>query len=337
MSFYITKKAIILPALIFSVIPFYTAKKILLSNTTLRTANASHQTASIDTISYNNRMKHLANGDKTGRWPPADVIPLEGALLPFNRIVAYYGNFYSTQMGILGQYPIDKVLAKLNSEVQLWRNADSLTPVIPAIHYIAVTAQGRAGKDGTYRLRMPSIEIDKAIAAAKQVNGIVFLDVQVGLGKLQSELPALKKYLVLPQVHLGIDAEYAMKNGRPPGTCLGTFDATDINFASGYLAQLVNENNLPPKILVVHRFVNSMLTNYKNINRCSQVQIVINMDGWGPSQKKKDSYYQAVFKEPVQFTGFKLFYKNDAQKGSKLMSPAEILKLVPQPIYIQYQ
>jgi hypothetical protein len=38
-------------------------------------------------------------------------------------------------------------------------------------------------------------------------------------------------------------------------------------------------------------------------------------------------------KEPVQFTGFKLFYKNDRP----MMTPDEVLSLSPQPVYIQYQ
>jgi len=35
----------------------------------------------------------------------------------------------------------------------------------------------------------------------------------------------------------------------------------------------------------------------------------------------------------VQFTGFKLFYKND----KPMMAPAEVLSLSPVPVYIQYQ
>jgi hypothetical protein len=42
--------------------------------------------------------------------------------------------------------------------------------------------------------------------------------------------------------------------------------------------------------------------------------------------------------EPVQFTGFKLFYHNDAKKaGSRMMTPEEVLTLYPRPLYIQYQ
>lgn len=271
------------------------------------------------------------------RWPPKAVYPKEGAILPYKRIVAYYGNFYSSQMGILGQYPPEQMLRKLNTEIRNWEKADTLTPVVPAIHYIAVTAQRNAGIGGKYRLRMPFHQIDKALDLAKQVNGIIFLDIQVGSSTLQQEIPVLEKYLKMPQVHLAIDPEYSMKSGLRPGTAIGTFDATDINYASAWLAALVNENSLPPKILVVHRFTNGMITKYKKILTRAEVQLVMNMDGFGFPAKKKNTYYHFIYKEPVQFAGFKLFYKNDTWDGKPLMTPAEILNLMPQPIYIQYQ
>jgi hypothetical protein len=39
----------------------------------------------------------------------------------------------------------------------------------------------------------------------------------------------------------------------------------------------------------------------------------------------------------VQYTGFKLFYKNDTKKGHALMKPEDVLKVFPKPLYIQYQ
>src|SRR5688500_8350026 len=62
-----------------------------------------------DTILYSKKMQELANGDKSGRWPVKASYPARGALLPFNRIVAYYGNFYSTGMGVLGEYSPGKM------------------------------------------------------------------------------------------------------------------------------------------------------------------------------------------------------------------------------------
>ena len=282
---------------------------------------------------------------KTHLWPVKTVYPNAGAILPFSRIIAYYGNLYSTKMGVLGEYPEALMLEKLNTEVKKWEEADPATPVIPALHYIAVVAQSSAGVDGKYRFRMPDSEIDKVLIMATKIparpaggNAIVFLDIQVGFSNVKTEVLLLEKYLKLPNVHLALDPEFSMKTNIKPGKTVGTLDATDINFVSNYLANLVQENNLTPKILIVHRYTQKMVTNYKQIKTLPEVQIIMNMDGWGEEAKKINTYQQFVYKEPVQFTGFKLFYKNDIlTKGTTLMTPNSLLKLSPQPIYIQYQ
>jgi hypothetical protein len=259
-------------------------------------------------------------------------------LLPSNRIVAYYGNFYSHKMGVLGQYPPDQMLKMLQDEAARWQAADPQTKVIPAIDYIAVVAQADAGKDGKYRARMPDSEIQKALALAKQVNGIVILDVQVGLSNLQAELPPLEPYLKLPNVMLAVDPEFSMKSGDKPGKSIGTFDAVDINYAANFLAKIVRDNHLPPKILVVHRFTQHMVTNAKSIKPLPEVQIVMNMDGWGSQEKKLGTYHAFVAPEAVQFTGFKLFYINDLKPPSTgLFKPAQLLELQPKPMFIMYQ
>ncbi len=275
---------------------------------------------------------------KVPLWPIKTVYPNAGAILPFNRIVSYYGNFYSKQMGILGEFDKDTVLTKMRGEIKKWEAADPTTPVMPAIEYIAVTAQGSAGADGKYRLRMPDSQIDKAIEIAKEVNGIVILDIQVGLSTVAAELPPLEKYLAMPQVHLALDPEFDMKGGAKPGTVIGTMSATEINYAANYLADLVKKNNLPPKILIVHRFTQPMVTGYKNITPLPEVQIVMDMDGWGTPERKIDSYVHFVAPEPVQFTGIKLFYKNDLRPPStRLLTTTEVLSLTPAPIFVQYQ
>lgn len=239
-------------------------------------------------------------------------------------------------MGILGEYPEKIMLEKLNSEVVKWQLADPETPVIPALHYIAVVAQAGAGKDGKYRARMPESEINKVIVMAEKINALVFLDIQVGLSNIESELPYFEKYLKLPNVHLGIDPEFYMKNGTAPGLAIGSIDAKDINYATDYLTKIVKDNNLTPKILVIHRFTKPMITNYNKINLQPEVQIVIDMDGFGSQASKLNTYTQYIQKEPVQFTGFKLFYKNDTAAGG-ILEPKDLLKLSPTPLYIQFQ
>lgn len=271
-------------------------------------------------------------------WPVKTVYPNVGAILPFKRIVAYYGNFYSTGMGVLGEYPTEVLLRMLASTTAEWAAADPTTPVVPAIQYIAVVAQATAGKEKNYILRMPDDQVDHALDLANQVHGILILDVQVGKSTLQHELPILEKYLKMPQVHLAIDPEFSMKYGNSPGSVIGTFDAADINYAAQYLAHLVQANHLPPKILIVHRFTKDMVTNYKKIQPLPEVEIVMDMDGWGSQEKKKNTYNKVIAPEPVQFTGIKLFYKNDLKPPSTgLLTADQVLGLTPAPIYIQYQ
>ena len=309
------------------------------NDSTAVNSNEESLTKPVDSAKYFALQKYLANGDTTGKWPVKnDVLPIDGAILPFNRIIAYYGNLYSKKMGALGEYAPKDMWRRLNAEVAKWNKADTMIKSIPAIHYIATVASGEAGKTGFYNNRMPEKQIDSALTIAKMHNAIVFLDIQVSLSNLKTELPRLEKYMKMPHVHLGIDPEFSMKTGARPGTKIGTYDAADINYATEYLAKLVKENNLPAKILVVHRFTQGMVTNYKNIKLRKEVQIVMHMDGWGEPELKMGTYRNHLYKEPVQFVGFKLFYKNDLKKApNRLMTPDELMKLKPRPVYIQYQ
>jgi hypothetical protein len=308
------------------------------SNDTINSISLPLSKLELDTALYNTLSLRLVHNKPNNKFPVKAPYPLPGAILPFKRVVAYYGNFYSAGMGILGELSPDVMLEQLKTECKRWSYADTAIPVQPALEYIAVTAQRNPGKDATYRLRMPFSQINKALELCKKVNAILILDVQVGHCSLMQEIPALLPYLKMPEVHLAIDPEYSMKNGDVPCESIGTFDADDINYTTDYLAQIVRENHLPPKILIVHRFTKAMVTNYKNITKKPEVQIVMNMDGFGFPAKKIDTYKSWIAGEPVQFTGFKLFYKNDIKSAPyRLMTPAEILNLNPSPIYIQYQ
>ena len=285
-------------------------------------------------------------GLKNTAWPVKTAPQLPGAILPANRIVAFYGNPLSKRMGILGELPPDQMLARFDKEIAAWAKADPSHPVKPALHLIAVVAQGSPGRDGKYRLRMTDSLIDLVSQWAAKRNALLFLDIQVGHSTVQEEVPRLIPFLKRPNVMLGLDPEFSMKvrstkagsgERSKPGDRIGTMDASDVNYAIGVLSDIVKQNNLPPKVLVVHRFTRSMLTNAKQIKLDPRVQVVINMDGWGQPWLKYDSYRAYVEAEPVQFTGFKLFYHNDTKKGDPLLTPPEVLMLNPKPLYIQYQ
>ena len=309
-------------------------------NDTTKTEEVEDLRKPVDTAKYNQIINTLANGDTTGKWPVKNQpYPLDGAILPFKRIVVYYGNLHSKKMGALGEYAPKEMRAKLNEEVKRWEKVDPSTPVQVGLHYIAAVASGTEGKDKKYINRMANSQIDSVLAIAKmRPNTIVFLDLQVALSNIKAELPHIEKYLIMPNVHLGIDPEFSMKDGSIPGKKIGTYDAADLNYVTGYLADLVKKHNLTPKVFVVHRFTKKMVTNYQNVKLRPEVQIVMHMDGWGEPELKKGTYRHFIYSEPVQFTGFKIFYKNDLKKApNRLMNPEELMKLRPIPSYIQYQ
>ena len=265
---------------------------------------------------------------------------LPGAILPGHRIVAFYGNIRSKGMGILGREPKAQMMRKFDKVLAEWQAADPSIPVIPAIHSVTITAQGAAGSDGKYRLMNSKATIEETRAWAKEKNALLFMDVQVGLSDLEHELPKLAEYMKDPTIHLGIDPEFAMQTKKVrPGKKIGTYDAKDVNYAINFLARIVSENHLPPKMLMVHRFTKGMMTNYKDIKLDPRVQVIIDMDGWGDPVLKKDSYKAYVQKEPVQYAGFKLFYEYDIKRAPHhLMEPKEVLtQLTPVPLYVQYQ
>ena len=292
----------------------------------------------VDSADYFQRLHALANGD-TLFWPVVNQpVPLAGAILPYKRIIAYYGNLYSKKMGALGEFPPEELWEKLLAEKTAWEEADPQTPVQTALHYIYTVADRLPKKDSVYMTRMPFTQVDSVLSIAAMHDAIVFLDIQVGKSSYQRELPLLEKYLKMPHVHLGIDPEFSMKSGGVPGKRIGNVDAKDVNFCANYLKNLVIEHQLPPKILVVHRFTKPMVTNYEKIQLHPEVQTVIHMDGWGGPELKKSTYRLIAYKEPVQFTGFKIFYKNDVKNPPhRLLTPTELMELKPQPIYIQYQ
>ncbi|MDQ8154949.1 MAG: hypothetical protein P3B98_09840 [Gemmatimonadota bacterium] len=269
------------------------------------------------------------------RWPVKGPEPLPGSILPNKRIIAYYGNPFSKRMGVLGEYEPDQMLSMLDAEVKAWTAADPATPVQPALHLIAVVAQAGAGTDGKYRARMPDELIERVAAWATRRNALVFLDVQVGKSTLPEELPRLEKFLARPNFHLGIDPEFSMKNGGIPGKKIGTYDAEDVNYASRFLQDIVTRHKVTPKVLVVHRFTRKGVTNFKQIKLDPRVQVVMHMDGFGPPRLKRATFRSWIKAEPVQFVGWKQFYK--ARNDNPRTTIAEILKLNPRPLYIQYQ
>lgn len=260
--------------------------------------------------------------------PPPLPGPLDGA-----RWVTYYGNPLSKRMGILGEIPHEEMMDRLERQAEEWRRADPAVKTVPALELVAIVASDKPGQGGVYRTRMPDAVIEKVLGWARSRGWPVILDVQVGHSTVRQEVEYLRKYLEMPDVHLALDPEFDMPRGRVPGKRIGTSDAEDVNIAIIMLADMVEKKKLPPKLLLVHRFTEEMLMRYERVRLDPRVQVSIIMDGFGSPALKRKIYRVIVKREPVQFGGFKLFYKND----KPLMKPSEVLEMEPEPAVIIYQ
>ena len=249
------------------------------------------------------------------------------------RIIAYYGTPLSKKMGVLGQNPKEQMLPALKLKTQVWQTADPSTPTKCALELIAIVAQASPGKGKMHRARMSEAKIDEVLGWAREAGCLLILDVQVGWSTVPDELPFLRKWLIEPDVHLGLDPEWDMDPGVAPGKKIGRMSAEHIQFSIDYVADLVRTNNLPPKLVIVHRFRDFMVQNPATIVPKPEIRLLVNADGFGPPASKMNTYLIAQASMPTTLTGFKLFYKND----KPMLQPVDVLPLRPVPVFINSQ
>jgi len=256
-----------------------------------------------------------------------------GALLPTYRIVAYYGNPLAPTLGRLGELPPDEMITRLRRTAAFYAEGDPSRPVKAALQLITPLAQAASGEDGLYRARMSADLIEKVAGWAADNDLLLILDVQVGRSSITDEVTALLPYLRRPRTHLALDPEFAMGPSQVPGDAIGSLDASDVNTAIQMLTNVVQSEQLPPKMLIVHRFLPSMLTNGTGIQPNPQVQVVIDMDGFGGPSAKISKYEAFIRDAGADFGGMKLFYQYD----TPLLPPEDILALSPAPDVVIYQ
>jgi hypothetical protein len=267
--------------------------------------------------------------------PPAQVVapPSDGPLLPNYRVVTFYGHPHDPNMGIVGEYSMDEIAQKVKAEAANYAAADPTRPVVAAFELIATVAQRVPGADGTYILDTDRDTLNSYIDYAAQNGMLVVLDLQVGRGTVADEIEKVRDLLAKPNVHLAIDPEFAVAEGQVPGEYIGSIPADSITYAQQVLADISASNNIPPKLLIVHQFREDMIQGKETLAPYPGVQLVIDSDGYGAPELKTAVYNFIVRDAPIEYAGVKVFYKQDVP----LMSPQDLLALVPAPDVIIYQ
>ncbi|MEO7197955.1 MAG: hypothetical protein ABIZ50_05730 [Solirubrobacterales bacterium] len=262
---------------------------------------------------------------------PAELPRGGTELLPDHLLVGYYGAPQDEALGALGIGSPAEASAELEAQADAYAGK---RPIQPFFELLATVANAAPGEDGTYRTRQPSAVIEEYLAQAREDENLLVLDIQPGRADFTDEVAQLEPYLREPDVGLGLDPEWHVGPDEVPGEVIGSMEASEVNAIAGRMSQIVQEEGLPQKLLIVHRFTADMIANPEDLQSFPGVAIVLNVDGFGDIANKTAKYADLhAARHTGLYSGFKLFYSEDLG----LMTPEDVLGLRPRPDLVVYE
>ncbi|GAC1455805.1 MAG: hypothetical protein PVSMB1_05390 [Gemmatimonadaceae bacterium] len=271
-----------------------------------------------------------AHSASEAAWLP--LLQTDDSVLKTHLLVTWYGNPNSPRMGVLGRYTGAELADGLRKQASAYEGLTTKS-IIAGYELVAVVAQDLPGADGMWR-RHESFEVIDSLLRQARVNGFkLVLDVQIGHSTVPAELEYLRPYLEQPDVYLALDPEFDMASDQRPGAEIGQMQASDVTYAMSFLGQLITANHLPHKVLIVHQFTFHMLPDKEKVGWSPRVDIVLDMDGFGPQWLKRDTYRMIMKQKALQFAGIKLFYEQDRD----LFTPKQVMQMKPKPAVVIYQ
>ena len=288
------------------------------------------------------RVEVLSNLGEDAAWQLAvirrgDEIP-GGGLLMFEterprRLVAMYGHPSGPALGVLGEQGIDEGIQRLHSITEGY-DADG-SVVLPTFEIIATVAQAAAGSDGDYSGETARDEIRPWVEMAAANDIYVVLDLQPGRTHFLTQARIYEEFLRLPHVGLALDPEWRLKPLEFHMEQIGTVDAAEVNQVVEWLAGIVREEALPQKLLIVHQFQPSMITNRELIETPPELAVLIQMDGQGPINTKYGSWSRLT--RPPDASQFHWGWKNFYDEDIPTPTAEQVLALSPYPAFVSYQ
>ena len=251
-------------------------------------------------------------------------------IFPRYRVVAFDGVPGIPELGPIGRMDAENAARELERQARDYRTRDR--ELLPAFHLIAVVAQADPGEEELYRERIDQAVIEEYLDAARRHDMMLLLDIQPGHAEFIDEVEQFESFLREPDVGIALDPEWHLEEGELPGSDLGSVAAAQVNEVAEYMQEIAAEEDLPEKLLLVHQFDASMITNRDQINDEGRVAVAFSIDGFGSPELKK-GVYRRLAPRPPQRSGFKVFYEEDYP----VMSPDEVLALEPRPQVVVYE
>lgn len=257
------------------------------------------------------------------------------ALFPDHRLVGFCGTPGAPALGELqGNLPVKAKALATYADKYL----GSERRVLPVVELIAVVVQAGAGADGKHRRRVPDSVVDQYLHIARESKGLLLLNIQPGQSDFLTEVRAFDRYLREPDVGVALDPEWAMSPGQRPGRVYGQTTGAAINAVAEHLSKVVAEGDLPEKALVFHQVNRYVVKDEPSLRTFPGVSIIKSVDGLGPKAAKIETYNKLMENMSSSVhAGFKLFFDEDRRNGGTLMTPKEVMALMPVPEYVMYE
>jgi len=207
--------------------------------------------------------------------------------------------------------------------------------VVPTFEIIASVAASDAGGDGDFSNEFSFEKFEPHLDAAAANGMHVVFDLQSGRSRFPDQAREYEALWLQPHASIALDPEWRVgPDQQPGGGRIGTVDAGEVNETIDYIDGLITANGLPPKMCIVHQFAETMITNKQQIRGTDNVQVLIQMDGFGTLDLKRGTWGRVVSTLPEgAFTGWKNFYDEDRPTPT----PAETMANEPQPRFVSYQ
>lgn len=257
-----------------------------------------------------------------------------GLVFPGRRMIALYGHPAGPALGVMGEMPPEEAIRHAHDLAEQYQQFSD-QPVIPAFEIIATIAAAQPGPHNLYTNYTDEAELQPYIDAVVDDGGYAFLDLQPGRESLLSQAQHYEELLKHPNVGLALDPEWKLGPDEQPLQQVGHVDAAEINEVADWLAELVRENNLPQKALMVHQFQYQMIRNRDAVNTSHpELGFVLHADGHGPPAEKfatwdmvrndlSDDWYMA--------------WKNFIDEDDPTFTPEETYAIDPRPWFVSYQ
>jgi len=267
----------------------------------------------------------------------ADELPGGGFLVLPRILVALYGHPGNTGLGSLGEQSAEAAASRIQAMATTFDRATA--PSLPAFEIIASVASRGPGADGNYSYAWGSEVIQPWIDVAAQNDIYVILDLQPGRGDFLTQAMKYEEMLLNPHVGLALDPEWRLEADQVHLAQTGHVEAAEVNAVVDWLADLVRQHNLPQKVLLLHQFQEQMLRDRETIESRPELQIIIQMDGFGAFVTKRATWSTITSgweTHPWQW-GWKNFYDPALDSPGGGQTPAELFQMEPQIVYVSYQ